>query len=155
MKNFKVLFVSIILTFSFVLSGCGTINVSGKTFRYSKVTIDWGIATEENKQSFFEENQVSNENEMLNVLKTRNNRNSRFTTFGTDNKYTTKDSENNIIDSGYYKQDESVITLAETEDGLSKPGAYTLQANDKGYIVTIKLNDEWKIFAKYEYVEQE
>ena len=155
MKKLKSLFLSILLLFPIILSGCGTINVSGKTFKYSNVTIDWGIATEENKQEFFKENQVANENEMINVLKTRDNRNSRFTTFGTDNKYTTKNSENDIIDSGYYKQDESVITLADTEDGLSEPGAYTLQANDKGYIVTIKLNDEWKIFAKYEYVEQD
>ena len=28
----------------FLLIACGTINVSGKTFRYEKVTIDWGTA---------------------------------------------------------------------------------------------------------------
>jgi len=156
MTKFKNLCIGIILLIPMIiLTGCGTIQVSGKTFRYSKVSIDWGTATNENKETFFQENQVSNETELLNVLKTRDNRNSRFTTFGTDNKYTTKNSENEIIDSGYYKQDESVITLADTEEGLNEAGAYTLQANDKGYIVTIKLHDEWKIFAKYQYTEQE
>ena len=156
MTNFKKLLISMILLIPMIiLSGCGTIQVSGKTFKYSKVSIDWGPATDENKQTIFEENQVSNETELLNVLKTRDNRNSRITTFGTDNKYTTKNTENEIIDSGYYRQDESVITLADSEEGLSKVGAYTLQANGKGYVVTIKLNDEWKVFAKYQYTEQE
>ena len=66
-----------------------------------------------------------------------------------------KNTDNEILDSGYYKQDESVITLAETKEGLSEAGAYTLQANEKGYIVRIKLNDEWKVFVKYHYTEQE
>ena len=98
---------------------------------------------------------MESEAELLNVLKTKDNRNSRYTTFGTDNKYTTKNNNNEIIDSGYYKQDESVITLADTEEGLSEAGAYTLQANEKGYVVTIKLDNENKIFAKYQYSEQE
>ena len=73
-----------------------------------------------------------------------------------DNKLKSIEVNNNeIIDSGYYKQDESVITLADTEEGLSEAGAYTLQANDKGYVVTIKLDNENKIFAKYQYSEQE
>ena len=156
MKKFSKIILSIFIILPLItIFGCGTMNVSGKTFRYSKVTIDWGTATNENKESFFAENQVANESELLNVLKTRNNRNSRFTTFGTDNKYTTKNENNEILDSGYYKQEESVITLAETQDGLNEAGAYTLKATEKGYIVTIKLNDEWNIFAKYEYTEQD
>lgn len=154
-KILKTIFSLLIISPLLFVFGCGTMNVSGKTFKYSKVTIDWGIATEENKQAIYEENQVANEDELLNVLKTRSNRNSRFTTFGTDNKYTTKNSENEVIDSGYYKQDETVITLAETESKLSEAGAYTILANDKGYVVTVKLNDEWKVFAKYQYIEQE
>ena len=130
-------------------------HVSGKTFKYQKVTIDWGTATAENKETIYSEYQVSDENELLNVLKTKNNRNNRFTTFGTNNKYTTKNSDNEVLDSGYYRQDESVITLADTEEGLSQAGSYTLIATDKGYIVTVKINDEFKVFAKYHYTEQE
>lgn len=154
-KKLKIVISLLILSPLLLIFGCGTINVSGKTFKYSKVTIDWGIATEENKKTIYAENQVANEAEFLNVLKTRSNRNSRFTTFGTDNKYTTKNSENEVLDSGYYKQDETVITLAESEDKLNEAGAFTLLANAKGYIVTVKINDEWKVFAKYQYTEQE
>lgn len=139
----------------FLLSGCSVIQVSGKTFKYDSVSIDWGMAQKEDKQKVLEEFQVSKESELLAVLKTRNGRNKRFTTFGTDGKYVTKNDNNEILDSGYYKQDESVITLAETEDGLKEAGAYTLQANAKGYVVTIKINNEYKVFAKYQYVEQE
>ena len=153
MKKLK--FLTFILLVSFLLVGCNTIQVSGKTFRYHIVSIDWGLADEQAKNALFEENQVANEAELLNVLKTRNNRNTRYTTFGTNNQYTTKNAENEIIDSGYYKQDESIITLAETEEGLNDDGAYTLQVNEKGYVVTVKLNDEYKIFAKYQYVEQD
>ncbi len=153
MKKLK--FLTFILLVSFLLVGCNTIQVSGKTFRYHSVSIDWGLADEQAKNALFEENQVANEAELLNVLKTRNNRNTRYTTFGTNNQYTTKNAENEIIDSGYYKQDESIITLAETEEGLNDDGAYTLQVNEKGYVVTVKLNDEYKIFAKYQYVEQD
>ncbi len=153
MKKLK--FLTFILLVSFLLVGCNTIQVSGKTFRYHSVSIDWGLADEQAKNALFEENQVANEAELLNVLKTRNNRNTRYTTFGTNNQYTTKNAENEIIDSGYYKQDESIITLAETEEGLNDNGAYTLQVNEKGYVVTVKLNDEYKIFAKYQYVEQD
>ena len=154
-KYTKTLVMALLLTTCILLTACGVINVSGKTFRFSKVTIDWGLAEEENKQSIFQEYQVKNETELLNVLKTKNNRNSRFTTFGTDKKYVTKNTENEILDSGFYRQDESLITLSETEEGLNAEGAYTLQANDKGYVVTIKINDEFKIFAKYQYVEQD
>lgn len=139
----------------FILSGCSVMQVSGKTFKYDSVSIDWGMAQKEDKQKVLEEFQVSKESELLAVLKTRNGRNKRFTTFGTDGKYVTKNDNNEILDSGYYKQDESVITLAETEDGLKDAGAYTLQANTKGYVVTIKINNEYKVFAKYQYVEQE
>lgn len=151
----KKLFLSLLLIPLLFLTACGTITVSGKTFRYEKVSIDWGLATDENKNNLFEEFQVKDEKELLEVLKTRNGRNNRFTTFGTNNEYTTKNSNNEILDSGYYKQDATVITLAESEEGLNDAGAYTLHANEKGYIVTVKLNDEWKIFAKYQYTEQE
>jgi len=154
-KHTKTLVMALLLTTCILLTACGVINVSGKTFKFSKVTIDWGLAEDENKQELFEEYQVKNESELLNVLKTKDNRNSRFTTFGTDKKYVTKNTSNEILDSGYYKQDETIITLSETEEGLNDEGAYTLQANDKGYIVTIKINDEYKIFAKYQYVEQD
>lgn len=139
----------------FVLSGCSVMQVSGKTFKYDSVSIDWGMAQKEDKQKVLEEFQVSKESELLTVLKTRNGRNKRFTTFGTDGKYVTKNNNNEILDSGYYKQDESVITLAETEAGLKDASAYTLQSNAKGYVVTIKINNEYKVFAKYQYVEQE
>ena len=151
----KIALLLIIMIPCLLLCACGTLNVSGKTFVYEKVTIDWGTATEDDKTALFDTYQVANEAELLNVLKTKNNRNTRYTTFGTDNKYTTKNAENKIIDSGFYKQDETVVTLADTEEGLNDEGAYTLQANDKGYVVTIKLDDESKIFAKYQYVEQE
>ena len=131
------------------------LTVKGKTFNYSSVEIDWGIATEDDKSALYEEFQVENEPELLNVLKTRNGRNNRITTFGTDGKYVTKNNEDEVLDSGYYKQEESVITLADTEEGLTDPTAYTLQANEKGYIVTIVLNEDKQIYAKYEYVEQE
>lgn len=144
-----------ILFISTILTACSTLQVSGKTFKYDSVTIDWGLADKEGKAKVLEEFQVSKESELLAVLKTRNNRDKRITTFGTDGKYVTKNNENEILDSGYYKQDETVITLAETEDGLKEAGAYTLQSNAKGYIVTIKINNEYKVFAKYQYVEQE
>lgn len=152
LKKFSIL--AILAMFLFTLSGCNTLQVSGKTFKYDSVKIDWGLADKEGKNVVFEEFQVSSEAELLSVLKTRNGRNKRFTTFGTDNKYTTKNESNEVLDSGYYKQDETVITLADTEEGLSKEGAYTLQANEKGYVVTIKINNEYKVFAKYQYVEQ-
>lgn len=155
MRQLKKLITIILLCPLLFIYGCGVINVSGKTFRFHKVTIDWGLADNDTKQTIFDENQVKDEQEFLAVLKTRNNRDTRFTTFGTDNKYTTKNNQNEILDSGYYKQDESVITLADTVSGLSESGAYTLIANEKGYIVTVKLNDEWKVFAQYHYTEQE
>ena len=156
MKKIKNLLLSILVIIPCLfLMGCQTIEVSGKTFKYDSVTIDWGMATTEDKEAFFEENQVENESELLNVLKTRDGRNTIYTTFGTDGKYTVKDSENEVVESGFYKQDESIITIAESENALNETGATTWQANEKGYVITIKLNDEKKIFAKYQYSEQE
>lgn len=156
MKNLKNLFVAMLLFIPcFFLVACETIEVSGKTFRYDSVTIDWGMATNDDKEAFFTENQVENESELLNVLRTRDNRNSIYTTFGTDGKYTIKDSENEVVESGFYKQDESTITIGESEEALNETGATTWQANEKGYVITIKLDDEKKIFAKYQYSEQE
>ena len=156
MKKIKNLLLSILVIIPCLfLMGCQTIEVSGKTFKYDSVTIDWGMATTEDKEAFFEENQVENESELLNVLKTRDGRNTIYTTFGTDGKYTIKDSENEVVESGFYKQDESIITIAESENALNETGATTWQANEKGYVITIKLNDEKKIFAKYQYSEQE
>ena len=156
MKKIKNLLVAILVMLPCLLFvACETIEVSGKTFRYDSVTIDWGMATSEEKEAFFEENQVENESELLNVLKTRDNRNSVFTTFGTDGKYTIKDSENEVVENGFYKQDETTITIAESEESLNETGATTWQANEKGYIITVKLDDELKIFAKYQYTEQD
>ena len=156
MKKLKNLLVAIIMLIPCLfLTACETIEVSGKTFRYDSVTIDWGMASTDDKDAFFEENQVENESELLNVLKTRDNRNSIYTTFGTDGKYTIKDSDNEVVENGFYKQDESTITIGESEEALNETGAITWQANEKGYIVTIKLDDEKKIFAKYQYSEQD
>lgn len=156
MKKFNIAILTVfVLIPCLFLIGCGVINISGKTFRYEKVSIDWGLAKDEDKETVFNEYQVSSEAELLNVLKTQSSRNSRFTTFGTDGKYVTKNTDNEILDSGFYKQDETVITLAETEDTLNTEGNYTLQANEKGYVVTVKINDQYKVFAKYQYVEQD
>lgn len=156
MKKIKNLLVALVLIIPCLfLIACETIEVSGKTFRYDNVSIDWGMATNDQKDAFFEENQVENEAELLNVLKTRDNRNSIYTTFGTDGKYTIKDSENEVVESGYYKQDESTITIGESEESLNETGATTWQANEKGYVVTIKLDNDLKIFAKYQYSEQD
>ena len=154
-KTFKILISIFFIIPCILLASCGVLTLKGKTFNYSKVEIDWGIATEDDKSALFTEFQVQNEPELLNVLKTRNNRNSRYTTFGTDGKYVTKDENGEILDSGYYKQEESVVTLAETEEKLSDPTAYTLQANEKGYVVTVVLNADKQIYAKYQYVEQD
>ena len=156
MKKYLKLFVmTLLLIPCLLLASCGTMNVTGKTFTYGSVSVDWGTASEDDKNALFTEFQVENENELLAVLKTRNNRNGRRTTFGTDGKYTTKEENNEILDSGYYRQEETVITLAETEEGLSDENAYTILANEKGYIVTTVLDEEKNIFAKYQYVEQE
>ncbi len=135
-----------------ILASCGTMSVAGKTFRYGGVAIDWGTATDENKTAIYTEYQVENDNELLNVFKTRNNRNNRVTTFGTDGKYSTKNQDNEILDSGYYRQNETQILLAETKDGLDEDSAYKLTANNKGYIVTIVLNAETQTYIKYQYV---
>ena len=149
-KNFLCAIVLALSTIA--LTACGMIEVRGKTFVYDSVEIDWGMADEEDKEALFEEFLVSNETELLNVLKTRNNRNKRVTTFGTDGKYSTVNLENEIIDSGFYKQDEDVVTLAETEDGFDADGNYTLKVNDKGYLTKDVLNSELNIFAVYQYV---
>ena len=151
----KTKYIVVLLVCLLFLTACNTMQVSGKTFKYDSVSIDWGMANNEGKSKVFEEFQVENEAELLSVLKTKNGRNKRFTTFGTDNKYTTKNDNNEVLDSGYYKQDETVITLADTKEGLKESSAYTLQANEKGYIVTIKINNDYKVFAKYQYKEQE
>ena len=89
MKVKQILLMFLILP-CLLLVACGPLNVTGRTFRYEKVTIDWGTASNEEKDALFESYQVESEAELLNVLKTKDNRNSRYTTFGTDNKYTTK-----------------------------------------------------------------
>ena len=150
----KTKYIVVLLVCLLFLTACNTMQVSGKTFKYDSVSIDWGMANNEGKSKVFEEFQVENEAELLSVLKTKNGRNKRFTTFGTDNKYTTKNDNNEVLDSGYYKQDETVITLADTKEGLKESSTYTLQANEKGYIVTIKINNDYKVFAKYQYIEQ-
>ena len=150
----KTKYIVVLLVCLLFLTACNTMQVSGKTFKYDSVSIDWGMANNEGKSKVFEEFQVENEAELLSVLKTKNGRNKRFTTFGTDNKYTTKNDNNEVLDSGYYKQDETVITLADTKEGLKESSAYTLQANEKGYIVTIKINNDYKVFAKHQYIEQ-
>ena len=155
MQSLKKYGVLAIFCITLLLYGCQVIQVSGRTFRYDSVSIDWGMADKEGKEKVFEEFQVQSEAELLSVLKTKDGRDKRYTTFGTNNQYTTKNDQNEILDSGYYKQDETVITLADTEEGLKEPGAYTLQANDKGYVVTVKINNDYKVFAKYQYKEQE
>lgn len=137
------------------IMGCGVIEVRGKTFVYESVTLDWGRAKEEQKEEIFEEFLVSNETELLTVLRTRNQRNSRVTVFGTDGKYTTHNRNGDILDSGYYKQDNETITLSDTEDGFSDLGNFTMEANKKGYITKDKLNDEYGVFACYQYVMSE
>lgn len=153
-KNFLIVFVSIALLGIFFLSACGTLQIVGKTFVYDSVSIDWGMAEEKDKQIIYEKYSVNSQSELIEYLKTYKNRNNRVTTFGTDGKYVTKNENNEIIDSGYYRQDDDIITLAETEDGFSENTAYTLDANDKGYVVILNLDDELKVFAKYQYVEQ-
>lgn len=151
-KYFKILILSIFILPCILIASCGTINVAGKTFKYGGVAIDWGTATDENKNAIYTEYQVESDTELLNVFKTRNNRNNRVTTFGTDGKYTTKNEDNEILDSGFYRQNETQILLAETKEGLDEDTAYTLTANNKGYIVTIELNSETQTYIKYQYV---
>ena len=135
-----------------LMTACGMLEVRGKTFIYDSVEIDWGMADDEEKQALYDEFLVSNETELLTVLKTRNNRNQRVTTFGTDSTYTTVNLDNEILDSGFYKQDDDVITLAETEEGLNDEGNYTLKVNDKGYLVKDVLDTDLNIFAVYQFV---
>ena len=95
---------------------------------------------------------VSNENELKAVLKTRNGRNERSTTFGTDSTYTTVNKDNEVLDAGYYKQDSDKVVLAETEDKLSQEGNYVIKVNEKGYQVSDVINSEHSVYAVYQYV---
>jgi len=153
--NKNILCALVLCLSTILMVACGVMEVRGKTFVYDSVEIDWGLAKDEDKQSLFDEFLVSNETELINVLKTRNNRNKRVTTFGTDSTYSTVNLDNELLDSGYYKQDDDVVTLAETEDGFAEDGNYTLKVNDKGYKVFDVLNDELNIFAVYQYVEKD
>lgn len=154
-KNRK-LIVSLLLIIlsSVMIMACGVLNVRGRTFVFDSVEIDWGLASEEDKETIYEEFLVSNEIELLNVLRTRNNRHNRITSFGTNGEYTTVNTDNEILDKGYYRQDGEIVTLAETEDGFIDPGNYTLKVNGKGYYTNDKINSEFQVFARYFYVMQ-
>jgi hypothetical protein len=154
-KNKKII-VSLLLIIlsSVMMMACGVLNVRGRTFVFDSVEIDWGLASEEDKESIYEEFLVSNEIELLNVLRTRNNRHNRITSFGTNGEYTTVNTDNEILDKGYYRQDGEIVTLAETEDGFSEEGNYTLKVNSKGYYTNDKINSEFQVFARYFYVMQ-
>jgi len=155
MKKLKIILCIIAIIPCILLTGCKAIEVSGKTFIYNKVSIDWGLAqTDEEKQIILDKFEVANKSDFQKFLASYQDRENRITTFGVDNKYYTKNKNNEILDEGYYRQDESVITLAESEDLLDENGAFTLQANEKGYIVIVKLDDNYKVFARYEYHEQ-
>lgn len=142
----------LILTVIMFTACSGVLEVRGKTFVYESVEINWGTANNEDKESIFEEFLVSNENELLAVLKTRNGRNERTTTFGTDSTYTTVNKDNEVLDSGYYKQDSDKVILAETEEQLSQEGNYILKVNEKGYQVSDLINSELSIYAVYQFV---
>lgn len=153
-KTKKAILSAVLLVLTLVMfTACsGVLEVRGKTFVYESVEINWGTASEEDKESIFTEFLVSNENELLAVLKTRNGRNERSTTFGTDSKYTTVNKDNEVLDSGFYKQDSDKVILAESEDKLSQEGNYVLKINEKGYRVSDLLNSELSIYAVYQYV---
>ena len=151
-KNAILSMMLLVLTFVLLTACAGVIEVRGKTFVYESVEINWGTASEEDKESIFTEFLVSNENELLAVLKTRNGRNERSTTFGTDSQYTTVNKDNEVLDSGFYKQDSDKVILAESEDKLSQEGNYVLKVNEKGYRVSDLLNSELSIYAVYQYV---
>lgn len=152
-RNRSIICAILLVLCSIVLTACGVMEVRGRTFVYDSVEIDWGLATDEDKQTIYDEFLVSNETELINVLKTRNNRNQRVTTFGTDGTYTTVNKDNEVLDSGYYRQDNDVVTLAESEEALSGDGNYTLKANEKGYKVSDQINSEFSVFAVYQFVE--
>lgn len=153
-KTKKTILSAVLLVLTLVMfTACsGVLEVRGKTFVYESVGINWGTASDDDKESIFTEYLVSNENELLAVLKTRNGRNERSTTFGTDSTYTTVDKDNKVLDSGYYKQDSDKVTLAETEDKLSQEGNYVLKVNEKGYQVSDLINSELSVYAVYQYV---
>ena len=142
----------LVLTLVMFTACSGVLEVRGKTFVYESVEINWGTANNEDKESIFEEFLVSNENELLAVLKTRNGRNERSTTFDTDSTYTTVNKDNEVLDCGYYKQDSDKVILAETEEQLSQEGNYILKVNEKGYQVSDLINSELSIYAVYQYV---
>ena len=142
----------LVLTLVMFTACSGVLEVRGKTFVYESVEINWGTANNEDKESIFEEFLVSNENELLAVLKTRNGRNERSTTFGNDSKYTTVNKDNEVLDSGYYKQDSDKVILAETEEQLSQEGNYILKVNEKGYRVSDLINSDLSVYAVYQYV---
>ena len=154
MKLLKSCLFSLVFVCCIILSGCGTIDVRGKTFIYGGVSINWNNASDNTKENVFDLYQVNNETELLAVLKTSRNRNSRITTFGSDGKYTTKDVDGNILDSGYYEQSDKVIVLADSEEGLKEENVYKIYANEKGYKVRIEIDGEYGIFAEYQYVEK-
>jgi hypothetical protein len=152
-KNRSILSIMLLVLAFVVFTACsGAIEVRGKTFVYESVKINWGTASDSDKETIYSEFLVNNENELLAVLKTRNGRNERSTTFSTDSTYTTVNKDNEVLDSGYYKQDSDKVILAETEEQLSQEGNYILKVNDKGYQVSDVLNSELSIYAVYQYV---
>ena len=154
MKYLKSCIFSLFLCFCIILWGCGEIDVTGKTFVYGGVSINWNKVSDEVKTEIFDVYQVSNETELLAVLKTSNFRNSRITTFGTDGKYFTKDESGNILDSGYYEQYKDYIALSDTQDGLGEDNVYKIFPNEKGYRVRIEIDGDNGVYAEYQYVEK-
>ena len=152
LKSLKIHIVGYILVICILLSGCGVIDVAGKTFTYGGVEINWNKASDEIREEVFDLYQVKNEIELKTVLKTSGGRNSRLTTFGTDGKYVTKDTNGNILDSGYYEQSKSYIALSDTIEGLSSEKVYKIYPNEKGYKVRIEIDGEKGIYAEYQYV---
>jgi hypothetical protein len=151
-KNSSILCAMLLILTTILLTACGVLEVRGKTFVYESVKIDWGMASEDDKEVVYEQYLVSNETELLAVLKTRNSRNERMTTFGTDGTYSTVNKDNEVLDRGYYRQDSDVITLADTEEGFANEGNFTLKANEKGYKVSDLINEEFSVFAVYQFV---
>lgn len=145
----------VLMSMCLILSACSTINVAGKTFRFDSAEVVWGSATDEDKTTLYEEFSVTNEDQLIEQLKLKNERSKRHTTFGTDGKYYTKNENNQILDQGFYKQENTVITLAPTEEKLKESTAFTMLSNNKGYVVTEIIEKDKLIFVKYQYVEQD
>lgn len=152
-KSLKMFTISTFSILCIILCGCGVIDVTGKTFAYGGVSINWNNVSDDVKAEIFDIYQVGNEIELKVVLKTAGGRNSRLTTFGTDGKYITKDSLGNILDSGYYEQSEGYIALADTIEELNSEKVYKIYPNEKGYKVRIEIDGEKGIYAEYQYVE--